>query len=67
LPPDRWLAWAREKYPREPGEKPGAYIERLYREMQKAKNITRVWEFKTCHRRYYEQLRAERGAAKAGR
>jgi len=67
LPPDRWLAWAREKYPREPSENPGAYIARLYSEMQKAKNVTKAWEFKTFHRRYYDQIKDEREAAKAGR
>jgi len=67
LPPDRWLAWARDKYPREPSENPGAYIARLYSEMQKAKNVTKAWEFKTFHRRYYDQIKDEREAAKAGR
>jgi hypothetical protein len=60
LPPDRWLAWARDKYPREPSENPGAYIARLHSEMQKSKNVTKAWEFKTFHRRYYDQTKNER-------
>jgi hypothetical protein len=60
LPPGRWLAWASDKYPREPSENPGAYIARLYSEMQKSKNVTKAWEFKTFHRRYYDQTKNER-------
>ena len=60
MPPDRWLAWARKEHPREHGEKTGVYIERLHREMQKATNVMKGWEFKTFHRRYYDQTKNER-------
>jgi hypothetical protein len=37
-----------------------ASIERLHREMQKATNVMKGWEFKTFHRRYYDQTKNER-------
>ena len=53
MEPKVWLAWALKEYPLQPGEQPGVYTRRLHGLMQKADNVTEVWEFGNLRRRYY--------------
>jgi hypothetical protein len=58
LQPKAWLARALN-YPKEPNERTtAAYIRRLHGLMQRADNVTKVWDYPTFRNRYYEAVKA---------
>ena len=60
LEPKAWLAWACEKYPKQRNERSAPYIRRLHGLMEKADNVTEVWEYENFRRRYYEAAKLDR-------
>ena len=62
LEPKAWLAWARKEYPKQQNERSIAYIRRLHGLMQKADNVTEVWEYENFRRRYYEAVKADQSS-----